>query len=328
MKRFWKPFLLILAAGMVTLSSCKKDDDDEDPVADTPAQQQTIAGLASSNSNSNSNLSILTRALERADLVNTLNGSAQYTVFAPTNDAFIAAGYTLDVINGLSDADVDNVLTPILLNHVLSGEVKAAQVTTGYVSTLSEGGADVDNAAYSMYISTASGVVINGGPTVVTADVDASNGVVHVVDEVILLPTIATFVAADPNLSTLLAAAQLAELDDELADEEYGPVTVFAPNNTAFTNSGINLITTSQGDAASVILGHLVTGNVRSTELSDGQPVATNNTAVDLTVNISGSSVTLDVDGGTSGIGVTAFDIQAQNGVVHVVDEVILAPAP
>lgn len=321
MKRFWKPFLLLLAAGLMTLTSCKKDEDEE--VA-TPPQQQTIAGLAAGNNN----LSILVRALQRAGLVNTLNGAGPYTVFAPTNDAFTAAGFTLDYINGLSDADVDNVLKPILLYHVLSGEVKAAQVTTGYVSTLSQGGSGLDNAAYSMYISTASGVVINGGATVVTADVDASNGVVHVVDEVISLPTIATFASVDPNLSTLLSAVILADLDDELSDDAYGPVTVFAPTNDAFTASGIDLGATSSGDAADVILGHVVSGNVRSSELSNGQAVATNNSAVDLTVNIAGAAVTLDVDNGDSGIDVVAFDVQAQNGVVHVVNQVILAPAP
>jgi uncharacterized surface protein with fasciclin (FAS1) repeats len=179
-------FLMLFVALSTTFTSCK-DDEEEDTT-------KNIVELAQGNPD----LSSLVAAVQRAGLVEALSDeSKQYTVFAPTNAAFAA----FLTANGFANLDAvpEAALKNLLLNHVLGSEVKAAAVTTGYVKTLATYSTTTSNV--SMYLSTSSGVKINGGPTVINADVDANNGVVHVVDAVIGIPVVPTFAVANPDFS-------------------------------------------------------------------------------------------------------------------------------
>jgi len=180
-----------------SIQSCSDDDDD----VTTPTGASNIVEIALDTPD----LSNLVAALSVADgnLVDVLSGG-EFTVLAPTNEAF----ETFLAANGfmsLSEVPTD-VLSNILLNHVISGTVNSTNLVdagSGY-STTNASNMDGDN--LSLYFDTSSGVTFNGISSVVAADIVASNGIVHVVDEVIGLPTVVTFAVSNPALSTLVAA--------------------------------------------------------------------------------------------------------------------------
>jgi transforming growth factor-beta-induced protein len=125
----------------------------------------------------NPNFSILVQAVVKAGLVEALSGAGPFTVFAPTNDAFTALFAILGV-NGIDDLTAEQ-LTPILLYHVVPGNVLASQVTSGNVPTLKEG-------STISIIADGMGVKLNGNSNVVATDVQGTNGVIHAIDAVIL----------------------------------------------------------------------------------------------------------------------------------------------
>jgi uncharacterized surface protein with fasciclin (FAS1) repeats len=189
--------LKIAFLGFIALTSCSSDDD-------SGTTEKTIAETAQATPD----LSILVAALQRADLVTTLNGNTEYTVFAPTNAAFNA------FLSANSFASIDAVPIPvlkeILLNHVIAGTYESTNLTTGYVKTLAKGSASATN-NMSMFINTSGSVTLNGGTsnggaTVTTADISASNGVVHIVNGVIGLPSIVNHAIANSDFSTLVSA--------------------------------------------------------------------------------------------------------------------------
>jgi transforming growth factor-beta-induced protein len=191
----------------------------------------------------------------------------------------------------------------------------SSDLSTGYVSTLSS----YDNNNITMYIETESGVMINNSVSVTTADIEASNGVIHVVDKVILPPTVVNIALANDNFTTLVQAVVKAGLVDALSSE--GPFTVFAPTNDAFDAlftqlgvSGVEDLTSEQ--LTPILLYHVVSGNVVSTELTSGE-VGTLNGDKNLTVDLS-SGVKINESS------VVAADIQGANGVVHVIDKVLI----
>ncbi|WP_033956622.1 fasciclin domain-containing protein [Psychroserpens jangbogonensis] len=273
----------------------------------------------------NDNFTSLTGALSSENLVTTLQGAGPFTVFAPTNDAF--ADFTNPNSNGLSD---------ILLNHVLIGTTALAEgLSTSYVST---GAANADGDNLSLYVNVGDdgSVMLNGSSMVVVTDVIGTNGVIHVVDNVIDLPTIATFATTNAALGNLVAALQLADTGsptvpwiNTVSDVAAGPFTVFAPTNDAFADLLLELDpsgNTALGDldpatVDAVLLVHVVSGNVRAADLPSLMG----------TVPTLGGDLSLDVntltltDALMREIGIIAAltDIQATNGVVHVVDRVI-----
>lgn len=300
---------LILCLGF---TSCGDDDTADDP--------KSITDLASETAN----LSSLVAALDAADLVSTLSGTGPFTVFAPTDDAF--AKFLSD--NGfaaLSDVPKE-ILTSILLNHVVSGKVLSTDLSTGYVESSATGAGDNP---MNMYISTDGGVRINGVSSVTTADVDASNGVIHIVDAVIGLPTVVTFATADPTFSTLVAALTRQGLGVDYVGtlSGSGPFTVFAPTNDAFGALLTELGATGLGDINDATLNavlqyHVVNGaNVRAADLSDGQVVTTFGGA-DFTIDLSsGANI---IDGNSRNTEIIVTDVQANNGVIHVLSQVLL----
>jgi uncharacterized surface protein with fasciclin (FAS1) repeats len=228
--------LALAAVLFLGLTSC---DDDESTVV---VPDNSITGIASRTPD----LSILVSALNRAGLVNTLQAGGPYTVFAPTNAAFT----TFLNANGFANLEAVPVpaLKEILLNHVVNGAVQSSGLTNNsYIKTLGKGSASATN-TLSMFVSTANGVRLNGVSSVVTTtpggtfNILASNGVIHVVDAVIGLPTIVTHVQANPAFDTLEAVVtstsgafgnQSAVLN--ALSTNTTPLTLFAPNNAAFT---------------------------------------------------------------------------------------------
>ncbi|RTY98057.1 fasciclin domain-containing protein, partial [Flavobacterium bomense] len=228
MKNLFK-IKIIIALIAITFSAISCNNDDE-PMADN-----TITGIAQTNAN----LSILVQALVKADLASTLQGVGPFTVFAPTDAAFVAFLKTTPYAT-LNDVPKD-VLTQILLNHVVSGKVMSTDLTTGYVKTLAKSATSGTN-TMSMYVNTASGVKLNGVAMVTSADIMASNGVIHVVDKVIGLPTIVTHATANANFTSLVGALTSAGQPNFVSIlSGTGPFTVMAPTNAAFTDLNTEL---------------------------------------------------------------------------------------
>ena len=309
MKKLFFLLFLSLSAG-VLFTSCDKDDDD----------QQSVVELAQGNSE----LSILVDALTRADLVTTLSGNGPFTVLAPTNAAFNDLLATLGA-NSLDDVPVD-VLKNILLNHVISGDVRSTALTNGYVTTLAEG---PNNSPISLLVDLSSGVTFNNSAKVTTADVEASNGVVHIIDAVITVPTIVNHALNNPDFSILVSALTRGDLGVDYVGllSGDGPFTVFAPTNDAFAALLTELGASSLNDIDAATLNavlqyHVVSGaNVRSAQLTDGQQVTTFQGGT-FTVNLGDGAKITDGQGRETNI--IAVDVQGSNGVVHAIDRVIL----
>ena len=256
----------------------------------------------------------LVAALDRADLVATLSGDGPFTVFAPTDDAFTAAGIDLDSFN--TDGEIAT-LVDILTYHVLAGAVNSSQVTDGMTATMLNG----DDVTFSV----TDGTVMIGDATVTAADVMASNGIIHVIDMVLMPPSdlvdIPTVAQGTGIHDSLVAAVVQAELLTTLQGE--GPFTVFAPTDDAFTAAGIDLaaLDTDEGKATltDILLYHVVSGSVASSALTDGM-IATAVNGDDLAFTVGEGVMVNDAN-------VILADVEASNGIVHVIDKVLMPPA-
>jgi len=282
-------------------------------VTDIPAVAQSTGEHAS-----------LVAALAKADLVSALQAEGPFTVFAPTDAAFTAAGIDLAAYDS---AEEISALADILTYHVYAGAVASTDVTDGMTVAMLNG----DNASFTV---TADGVMIEGA-NVTTADVVASNGVIHVIDAVLMPPTdpvepvspgdIPTVATGTGIHTALVAALAQAELVATLQGD--GPFTVFAPTDAAFTAAGIDLAafdTTEEIAAlADILLYHVVPGTTLSTDLVEGVTTVTTANGDELSIQVTGTSVMV----GESMANVTLADVLASNGVVHVIDQVLLPPA-
>ena len=314
MKNLLKIACLAFVIGFV---SCN----DDDPVV---VETNTIVDVAIDN-----NLSSLVAAVRRANLDVTLAGPGPYTVLAPTDAAF-SAFLQANNFNSLSEVPAD-LLRNILLNHVISGELRSTDLTTGYASTNAI--SDASGTNMSIYINTENGVTFNGVSNVGIANVEADNGVVHVVDAVIGLPTVVTFATADPNFSILVDAltrendftyVQTLSTPNGTAP---APFTVFAPINDAFVDLLAELQLNALSDVpkatlTSTLNTHVVAGaNVLESNLSDNMPVTT--LGGGLTVNLTSNGATL-TDSNNRVSSIIATDVQANNGVIHAINKVVL----
>jgi transforming growth factor-beta-induced protein len=316
--------LLFLLTFSFFIISCDNDD------TQTIPEELTIVETAAATPE----LSILVDALTVADgdLLTTLSGG-NFTVLAPTNDAFA------DFLSANGFASLDevptNVLSNILLNHVITGTVLStdlASAGSGYTTT---NATNMDGDNLSLYFSTSSGVEFNGQSSVVLPDVSASNGIVHVVDAVIGLPTVVTFATSNPSLETLVAALTRDDLSEDLVSilsmtDEPSPFTVFAPTNDAFASLLSELDENSLGDIHLEILEptlatHVVVeANVRSEDLTNGMNITTIGDALTVSLDAdAGTQQLIDINGRIANI--ITVDVQAYNGVVHVIDKVVLS---
>jgi len=270
---------------------------------------ETVADIAIDNG-----FSTLVTAVVTAELLPALtNPLASYTVFAPTNDAFddLATALNTDV-NGLLALPY---LADVLTYHVLGTEVPSSAVTNGAIvqplSTINT----------LKLTATAAGDVFVNQAEVVAVDIMAFNGVVHVLDAVVLPIETVVDVAIDNGFSTLATAVVTAELLPVLTDP-LAQYTVFAPTNAAFDNLASALNTDLAGilalpNLADVLTYHVVAGSVLSTQLTAG-PVETVN-GEDIIVSLTNG---VQINEAT----VTLADVATGNGVVHVIDRVLLPP--
>lgn len=299
-------YFALVCTSLFLFVSCSEDDDS--------GPSQNVVELASGNDN----LSTLEAALTKfPDLTTTLSGQGQFTVFAPTNEAF---ENLLDATGQASLDDIpDDVLKDILEYHVISGStVTSSQLTTGNVTTV--GGEQIA-------VNVSSGVALNGSAMVSTADVRATNGVVHVIDEVLVPPSISPIVGTivapayfNKNFTTLIAAvrgASPAILESLLNSSGK---TLFAPTNEAFTAAGITSLP-DQATLDAVLQYHVIAAEITSSAIASGASEATTlNGTIYLSKNSSGVFIN-----GTSKV--TAADISASNGVVHVIDRTLMPPS-
>ncbi len=258
---------------------------------------------------SSENHTTLEAAITAAGLVDALSGDGPFTVFAPTDAAFSAlpAG-TLDALL----ADPGGQLTDILKYHVVSGKVLSTDLSDGMMAgTLF--GKDVK------VTINADGVFINDAKVTV-ADIMADNGVVHVIDAV-LIPktTVVDVIAKSESHTTLEAAITASGLVDALSGD--GPFTIFAPTDAAFSALPAGtldaLLADPGGQLTDILKYHVVSGKVLSTDLSDGMMAGTLfGKDVKVTINADGVFI--------NDARVTVADIMADNGVVHVIDAVLI----
>ena len=255
----------------------------------------------------------LVAAVKAAGLVDTLKGKGPFTVFAPTDDAF--AKLPKGTLETLLKPENKDQLTGILTYHVIAGKVMAADVVK---LTL----ADTVNGA-SVKIKVDGGKVFVNDAQVIITDIVTSNGVIHVIDSVLLPPKdIVDTAIADGRFKTLVAAVKAAGLVDTLKGK--GPFTVFAPTDDAFAKLPAGTLDTllkpeNKAQLAGILTYHVVAGRVMA---ADVVKLTTANT-------VNGKPVTIKVDGGKVYINdaqVIITDILTSNGVIHVIDSVLLPP--
>jgi transforming growth factor-beta-induced protein len=311
--------IALLAFLTFGLFACSDDDDGGDVITPSNTIADFVAG--------NPDYSSLAAALEVTGLDATLDGTANFTVFAPNNAAFNSF-LSNNGFNSLDEVPED-VLTEILLNHVQEGEIMSSALSTGYIESMATGMAS--DQPLSLYINTDDGVTINGVSSVTTPDVEVDNGIIHAVDAVIGLPDVTTFATADPNFDILVQALTADEsftfVETLMMSEDPAPFTVFAPTNTAFANVLDELELAGLDDIpadllSSILSYHVVAGsNVRAEDLTDQMMVETLETGT-FTITLGDNVTITDENGRTATI--VATNVQANNGVIHALDTVIL----
>jgi len=291
----------------------------EEPVEEEMAQSIVDIAVADGRFNT------LVAAVQAAGLAETLSGEGQFTVFAPTDDAF--AALPEGTVESLLE-DPEGALRDILLYHVAEGAVPAETVVTLDSATTLQG-EDVSIAMVD------GGVVLNDSAKVIITDIMASNGIIHVIDGVILPPSVVAAQAeeemnsivdiavADGRFTTLVAAVQAAGLAETLSGE--GQFTVFAPTDEAFAalpeGTVESLLEDPEGALRDILLYHVAEGAVPA------ETVVT----LDSTTTLQGEPVSIAVVDGevvlNDSAKVIITDIMASNGIIHVIDGVILPPS-
>ncbi|MBL0308026.1 MAG: fasciclin domain-containing protein [Chitinophagaceae bacterium] len=315
LKKFLRQSTFAIALSVpVLITGCDKDDD---PVNNTITD--VVVGNAS--------FTTLEAAVVKAGLQTTLSGTGPFTVFAPDDAAFTASGITTTVLNSLTPAQVSS----ILLYHTLGAKVTAADVPAGPNAKVTTASGD------SVFVTkNANGVFING-IKVNTADVAADNGVIHVIGRV-LNPPVGNIVetAVASGLDSLVKAVTRATTapggDPTLAGTlSTARLTVFAPTNAAFTQllGALSLTDINQipvGTLLAVLRYHVVGGRAFSSDLTNGSlpMLAGGNTTTNLTNGTGGGPSIQGNGNGGNRSNITATNIVCRNGVVHLIDRVLL----
>lgn len=316
--RFNKFLFAALSGAAIILSSCDKDDD---PVVVTNTITDVVVNSAS--------FSVLEEAVVKANLATTLSGTGPFTVFAPDNTAFANAGINSATVASLTSSQ----LSDLLLYHTIGAKIMAADVPAGPNAKVVTAGGD------SVFVTkNASGVFVNG-IKVAVADIAADNGVIHQLSKALNKPSgniVATAQAAGSGLDSLVKAIVRANNapggDPNLISTlSTATITVFAPSNAAFTQlltalgtNDINNIPVAT--LLAVLRYHVVGGRAFSSDLANGNlaMLAGGNTTVNLT-NGSGGGPTIKGNGnGANASNIVGTNLMCRNGVVHVIDRVLL----
>lgn len=249
----------------------------------------------------------LLAAATTAGLADTLATGGPFTVFAPTDEAFAK------LPEGTIDALLNDIptLKSILLYHVVSGKVMAADVVK-MQSAKSLFGQDIA-------IETGEGVRV-AGAGVATTDIQASNGVIHVIDTVMMPKNIVEVAASNDDFSTLVAAVKAADLAGVLSGSD--AFTVFAPTNAAFAKLDSDMLADllkpeNKAKLQSILTFHVVPGRLSSADVAGAKKLTTVQGET-LNVKTKGDAVTV------GGAKVVAVDVPALNGVIHVIDTVLV----
>ncbi|MFD0933473.1 fasciclin domain-containing protein [Psychroflexus salinarum] len=299
--------LILFTAFIVGLSSCS-DDDAASPISSEPTTFEIIADSPDH--------TILEDLLVSTGLDDALNSST-FTIFAPTDMAF----GNIDT-SSLTTEEVTN----ILLNHVVEGAAESSDLQTEYLTTLATEQFTGNENNLSLYVNVGTDITLNNLATVTGPDLLASNGVVHVVNEVISIPDVTTFAAADPTFETLVQALTREDQPDFVGTlssfENPAPFTVFAPTNDAFTSLLSELEFNSLADISGEVLTstlntHVIANaNITSSTLPSGTVETLGET-----FELNGTTIT---DQNGRAIEIVVTDVQAGNGIIHVVSTVIL----
>tara|TARA_R110002020_G_scaffold474076_2_gene704422 strand:+ start:419 stop:1375 length:957 start_codon:yes stop_codon:yes gene_type:complete len=308
----WR-FLSLSLALLVTMAFSSCDDDDDDMM---PEPDDIVDVLVD-----DANFSILASAVVAAELDDDLSGPGPFTVFAPTDAAigdFISDnGLTADALLGSAD------LADILSYHVVSGNITSGDVAAGPVTSLT-------GDKFYVSVDPENKIWINGNTMITAVDKMASNGVIHTLDYVITAPTqsiaeiaVASTTASTPEFTQLVAALSRAGLVDAVSGGMDDNLTVFAPTDAAFEDlydalgvSGVDEIDVDL--LTSVLTYHVVPARAFSQDLRDG---------AELPTLLEGETLTVDLPGlmiNESGLVPSMLNIHATNGVIHVIDKVIV----
>jgi uncharacterized surface protein with fasciclin (FAS1) repeats len=329
---------LLAASAVSLLAACGSDDH----VAEPP-QPVSILATAQATPDLSSLVAAVQFASDNNDLVNLLGSAGTLTTFAPTNAAFDALAKKL---TGNANARGADILVPankalvksVLQYHVLTSTVGSAAIPFGKAITPAGGGFfKIDLVAGKPVITDGR----NGKSNIITTDIKASNGVVHLIDAV-LLPAdknvVQTAIASAPEFTSLVAALQFASDNNDLVTtlSGAGPFTVFAPTNAAFDALAVELTgrATAKGPeilvpankalVRSVLTYHVVTARVLKADISLNTPITTvQGKTFTIQATTAGVAIT---DGRNRVSNIVATDVLNSNGVIHVIDKVILPP--
>lgn len=305
----WMKWLAAVGAAL-SLAACGGDGGSSPGTIAQVAQQQGLTDLVA--------------AASKAGLVDTLNApNADLTVFAPTNQAFdqLATDLGFGSATAMVTALPATALKDILLYHVLSGVKNAQNLVAGpnvQPTLYSDNGQPA-----TLSLNVTNGVAITDAALttakVTQADVGASNGVIHVVDKVLIPPGVLNVVQmaqVNPVFSSLVGAVVQTGLVDALSGP--GPFTVFAPTNTAFQNAPTGL-TTDQ--LKTVLLYHVLDKEVLASQISFGTPIAT---LANQSITINSGTPPTITDTTFAPADIIATDVLASNGVIHVINKVLI----
>lgn len=328
MKRFSMFAILLVVASLVMAACAPAATPTPEPPAPTAMPEPTATPEPElmdivDTAIADGRFTTLVAAVGAAELVDTLKGEGPFTVFAPTDDAF--AALPAGTVDELLKPENKQKLTDILLYHVVSGKVMAADVTA-LNSAPTVLGKDVA-------IKVDMGNVYINEAKVIITDIETSNGVIHVIDAVLLPPsdeammeeknTIVDIAVADGRFTTLVAALTAADLVETLSSE--GPFTVFAPTDDAFAALPAGtleslLLPENKQQLTDILLYHVVSGKVMAADVITLTSAST----------VLGKDVTITIKEGKVFLNdiaqVIITDIEASNGVIHVIDVVLLPP--
>ncbi len=332
MKRF-SVFAMLLTVTALVLVACAPAAAPVEAPAEVPAQPETATEPESmpepevmlkdivDTAAADGRFQTLVAGVQAAELTETLKSEGPFTVFAPTDDAF--AQLPEGTLDTLLMPENKQALTDILLYHVVAGNVMAADVVNLDSATTALG--------QDIAIRVEDGKVFINDAEVIITDIETSNGTIHVIDSVILPPaeevsapgTIVEIAVADGRFNTLVAAVTAAELVDTLNGE--GPFTVFAPTDDAFAALPAGtldslLLPENKQALTDILLYHVVSGSVMASDVV-GLSSAPTVLGKDITITVKDGNVFLN---DTTQVIIT--DIEASNGVIHVIDAVLLPP--
>jgi uncharacterized surface protein with fasciclin (FAS1) repeats len=307
-------YTLLITTSILASVSCKKEKDI------TP----NIANLVSTTTE----FSTLSAAVTKAGLATTLSGAGPFTVFAPNNDAFTAAGISTSALSSLTAADASK----ILLYHTIPSKIVSTAVPAGPNAKVVTASGD------SVFVTrNTNGVFING-LKVAQADISVSNGIVHKLTSGVLIPPAGNIVntAVAGKLDSLVKAVTFAATapggDPSLPGTlSTGILTVFAPTNAAFTTllTALNLKDIRQIPVATllaVLRYHVVAGRKFSSDLSNGtlSMLAGGTSTINLSNGATGGPTITGGGNGGNKSNILAANVVCTNGVVHVIDRVLL----